>query len=50
MKVYQDNIIYFLQNFGGISVYWNELAKRIKLKPDIELKFIELIKDPNKFK
>ena len=50
MKIYQDNIIYFLQNFGGISVYWNELSKRIKLKPNIELKFIELINYPNKFK
>lgn len=50
MKIYQDNIIYFLQNFGGISVYWNELSKRIKLKPNIELKFIELINHPNKFK
>lgn len=50
MKIYQDNIIYFLQNYGGISVYWNELSKRLKQKPNIELKFIELIKDPTKFK
>ena len=50
MKLYLDNIIYFLQNFGGISVYWNELSKQIKLKPNIELKFIELINYPNKFK
>ena len=31
MKVYLDNIVFYLQNFGGISVYWNELVKRIDL-------------------
>ena len=50
MKVYYDNIIYYLQNYGGISVYWNELSKRIKQKSNIELKFIELNEDSNKFK
>lgn len=29
MKIVLDNIIYFLQNSGGGSVYWNELTKRI---------------------
>lgn len=50
MKVCYDNIIYSLQSYGGISVYWNELSKRIKLKSDIELKVIELSKDFNKSK
>jgi glycosyltransferase involved in cell wall biosynthesis len=29
MKIYFDNIIYSWQNFGGISVVWTELLKRI---------------------
>ena len=49
MKVYYDNIIFYLQNFGGISVYWNELSKRIKLATNIDIKFIELIHSKNKF-
>lgn len=49
MKVYYDNIIFYLQNFGGISVYWNELSKRIKFASNVDLKFIELINTKNKF-
>ena len=29
MNIYLDNIIFYLQKYGGISVYWEELAKRI---------------------
>ena len=29
MKIVFDNIIYSLQNAGGISVYWSELSKRM---------------------
>ena len=31
-KIVYDNIIYSLQNVGGISNYWTELAKRISKK------------------
>ena len=32
IKIVYDNIIYSLQNVGGISNYWTELAKRISKK------------------
>ena len=40
MNVYLDNIVFELQNAGGISVYWYELLKRM-LQEDIDLKIIE---------
>ncbi|MGE4317350.1 MAG: glycosyltransferase family 4 protein [Deferribacterales bacterium] len=39
MKIYYDNIIYFLQNSGGISRYWHELSMRL-LETD-DARFIE---------
>ncbi len=30
LKIVYDNIIYALQNAGGISVYWSELSSRFK--------------------
>lgn len=35
MKIIFDNIIFSLQKAGGISVYWYELAKRLKNNEDI---------------
>ncbi len=39
MKIYYDNIIYFLQNSGGISRYWHELSARLTDTDDV--RFIE---------
>ena len=44
MKLYLDNIVFYLQNFGGISVYWNELSSYLIKKNEIETKFIEIPK------
>lgn len=35
MKIIYDNIIFFLQKAGGISIYWAELIKRLKYKKNI---------------
>ncbi len=35
MKIIYDNIIFSLQKAGGISVYWYELTKRMKIKENI---------------
>jgi len=40
-----DNIIFSLQNAGGISVFWHEIIKRALNDPEIEPIFFEL---PNK--
>ena len=34
-KIIFDNIIYSLQNIGGISRYWTELIKRILTKDNL---------------
>ena len=49
MRIYYDNIIFNLQSFGGISVYWNELIKRLKLQESVESKFIEIKNAQDKF-
>lgn len=41
MRLYYDNIIFSLQKIGGISVYWNELLKRVLLEDEIKLKILE---------
>jgi mannosyltransferase len=41
MNLYLDDIIFYLQDFGGISVYWNELAKNMLNSQDFEARFIE---------
>ncbi|MCK4792767.1 MAG: glycosyltransferase family 1 protein, partial [Desulfobacteraceae bacterium] len=40
MKIYLDNIIFYLQKVGGISVYWYELARR-SIRSSEEVFFIE---------
>jgi mannosyltransferase len=41
MKVVFDNIIFYLQKSGGISVYWNELIKRAFTDSGLEIYFTE---------
>lgn len=41
MNVLLDNIIYSLQNSGGVSVVWTELLERILKDPDFNIKIIE---------
>ncbi len=36
MKIVCDNIIFSLQKAGGISIYWYELIKRLKLQRNIQ--------------
>ncbi|ADD69542.1 glycosyl transferase group 1 [Denitrovibrio acetiphilus DSM 12809] len=47
MKLCYDNIIYYLQNSGGISKYWYELTNRLITTEDIS--FIEYDKSCNNF-
>jgi len=42
MNIFLDNIIFSLQNSGGISVRWYEFIKRILIDPEINPKFLEL--------
>lgn len=44
MKIIFDNIIFTIQKWGGISVYWNELLKRIPTQEAMTLR----LKRPNK--
>lgn len=37
MQIVFDNIIYSLQRYGGISVVWNELLKRARTDPRLEV-------------
>jgi len=37
LKVVLDNIIFALQQYGGISVVWNELLRRARTDKDIDL-------------
>lgn len=41
MKVIYDNIIYSLQNAGGISLVWYELSQRLLKNKEIDFKVIE---------
>jgi len=41
MKIVFDNIIFALQQAGGISVVWQELIQRILLDNDIDVNFID---------
>lgn len=41
MNLYYDNIVYDLQNIGGISSYWYELTKRFMASTEVQLKFYE---------
>lgn len=45
MKIFIDNIIFSLQNSGGISVVWYELIRRLINNPEFEIKFFDY---PNK--
>ena len=44
MKCVFDNIIFSLQNSGGISTYWFELISRMQLTQEVNCTFIEDIK------
>ncbi|WP_163400299.1 glycosyltransferase family 4 protein [Flavobacterium fluviatile] len=41
MKILIDNIVFSLQNSGGISVYWRELITRFLEKKSLNILFIE---------
>lgn len=41
MNLLYDNLIYYLQNIGGISSYWYELSTRLLKKEDVSLQFYE---------
>jgi mannosyltransferase len=41
MKVFYDNIVFWLQKSGGISRYWHELASRFLADGGTEITFIE---------
>jgi mannosyltransferase len=41
MDLYYDNIVYDLQNVGGISSYWYELTKRLLGSEQVRMKFYE---------
>ncbi|MNJ97028.1 Capsular glucan synthase [compost metagenome] len=41
MNVIYDNIVYSLQNIGGISIYWCELTKRLLKEAEVNSFFIE---------
>lgn len=41
MKVILDNIIYFLQRSGGMSVYWTELVFRLVQRKNLNINFVE---------
>lgn len=49
MNVYLDSTIYYLQKFGGISVYWNELSNYLSSHRNIKLRFIESNYNPKLF-
>lgn len=42
MKLYLDNVIFSLQQAGGISVVWFELIKRAMYDPDFEILFLDV--------
>ena len=41
MRLLFDNLIYYLQDNGGISTYWYELTSRLLMEDEISLKFYE---------
>ena len=45
IPIFFDNIIFSLQNAGGISAYWRQIIQRILLEPQFNCNFIEY---PNK--
>ncbi|KFZ44015.1 hypothetical protein DS62_10515 [Smithella sp. SC_K08D17] len=49
MNIYLDNIVFNLQEAGGISVYWAELIKRL-LKDNKSVQFIESSTGSNIFR
>lgn len=47
MKIVLDNIVFSLQNSGGISVVWGELIKRILSFKECDCLFLEFIPNNN---
>jgi mannosyltransferase len=41
MNLYYDNIVYDLQNFGGISTYWYELTERSLNNSGVNMRFYQ---------
>jgi mannosyltransferase len=41
MKLVYDNLVYSLQNYGGISAYWFELSRRLLNQHELDLTFYE---------
>ncbi len=41
MKIVLDNIIYFLQRSGGMSVYWSEIISRLESRKDLDIHYTE---------
>ena len=50
MKILFDDIIYSLQNSGGISVYWFELSSRLSLQSGVKFLHVEFTKNKNIFR
>lgn len=49
-KIVYDNIIFFLQKSGGISVYWRALIEHLLRNQNLDIKFIEYSKTNNIFR
>jgi len=45
MNIIYDNVIYNLQKFGGISVYWSQLSRRIIKDSSVKTIFLEFDKN-----
>lgn len=47
MNIVLDNIVYALQNAGGISTYWYELSKRFMRQDEVDTYFVEFGTEKN---
>ena len=50
MKILIDNIAFYLQSSGGISVLWAEIIERLLNEKTVSLKFLEYGQAKNIFR
>jgi len=50
MKVLIDNVVFYIQKRGGISVVWQEIISRILKEKNVHVKFLEYGKTINVFR
>ena len=50
MKVLIDNVVFYIQQRGGVSVVWREIINRILKEKSIHVKFLEYGKTSNIFR